>query len=431
MVCQRGKRTKSLKQELLILTSLLSCIQCFVQPLPSRFPEEHIKLVRPLSHGESFLILRATVDDETSFSKKRESPLGVRRRVKAVLEKARSRTGIKNSSINSEDSSSTIKEPTASTILADAASIGGLSFENGTSISLEYKVADRNGKAVEVKDPASTSSPVVKRSIEPEDLLVISNSQNTQNNNKVSSAELMAINADMPAAYADPLPFMLPSLSADQRKRLKAGERIQEQSKMGRDGSGYVVVDVNAPPYVVWECLLDFESYPTTIPTVRDVRFFSSENLKSGYYAEKPIDPSTGRELRHYGSPSTTRAAFILSKFRLNIAAIHNYRPHPDGHYMDFSLDPECTNMVLKSAKGIWHTQSNPDGRGEDWTRVYLICELKVSRVLPTFIVDYAANRAMPRATTWLKPQVETASKLWLKNGVFPLTQIKRKLDKK
>lgn len=356
MVNLRFKTTKLLTHVL-----LFRCINCFVQPVSTHFMGNSIKtFIRPLSQSESVSVLRATVDDETSFSKRRASPLGVRRRVKAVLKKARSRTGIKNSS----DESSIIKEPTATSILAEAASIGGLSFENGTSVSLEYK--QRNGLDLDVKDPASTSSPVVKSQVEPDEVFVVADKAAIKDKNGASSnAELEAINADVPAAFAEPLPFTLPRLSADQKRRLKLGERIQEQSKMGRDGSGYVVVDVNVPPYVVWECLLDFESYPDIIPTVRDVQFFSSENLKSGYYAEKPIDPSTGRELRHYGTPSTTRAAFILSKFRLNIAAIHNYRPHPDGHYMDFSLDPECTNMVLKSAKGIWHTQSNPDGRGQ------------------------------------------------------------------
>jgi len=378
-----------------------------------------INPIRPVKQSESYLVLRATIDDETSTSKRKESPLGVRRRVKAVLEKARTRTGIRNSS-----GSRKIKQPTASSILADAASIGGLSFENGTSVSIEYQTTQRNG--YDVKDPASTASPVVKPTFNPDELLIVKKPGNEKNvRDKIPSAELIAINADLPAALAEPLPFTLPTLSADQKRRLRAGERIENQSKMGRDGSGYVVVDVYAPPYVVWECLLDFESYPDTIPTVRDVQFFSSESLKSGYYAEKPIDPSTGRELRHYGTPSTTRAAFTLSKFRLKIAAIHNYRPHPDGHYMDFSLDPECTNVVLKSAKGIWHTRSNPDGRGKDWTRVYLICELRISRVLPTFIVEYASKRAMPRATTWLKPQVETASRLWLKNGSFPQPDIR------
>jgi hypothetical protein len=46
---------------------------------------------------------------------------------------------------------------------------------------------------------------------------------------------------------------------------------------------------------------------------------------------------------------------------------------------------------------------------------VWLLCEVKVSRALPSWITDYAAKRAMPRATTWLKPQVETAASLWLK----------------
>eukprot|EP00957_Ditylum_brightwellii_P010769 816061-Ditylum_brightwellii.AAC.1 len=78
---------------------------------------------------------------------------------------------------------------------------------------------------------------------------------------------------------------------------------------------------------------------------------------------------------------------------------------------MVFTLDPACTNAVLKSAKGVWHTQA----LGENYTRVWLLCELQVSRLLPQFITDYAAKRAMPRATTWLKPQVEAAASLWLK----------------
>jgi hypothetical protein len=47
---------------------------------------------------------------------------------------------------------------------------------------------------------------------------------------------------------------------------------------------------------------------------------------------------------------------------------------------------------------------------------VWLFCTVQISPMLPSFIVDYAANRAMPRATTWLKPTVEAAAKEWLKN---------------
>ena len=127
-----------------------------------------------------------------------------------------------------------------------------------------------------------------------------------------------------------------------------------------------MVLDVKAPPDVVWECLLDFQSYPETIPTVREVTMYTNTHLSGDYRSEKPVafEDGTMATLAH-GIPSVTRAAFTLSKFRLKIAAIHRYTPHPVGDYMVFTLDPACTNLVLKDAKGIWHTQSNPDNKGE------------------------------------------------------------------
>ena len=38
--------------------------------------------------------------------------------------------------------------------------------------------------------------------------------------------------------------------------------------------------------------------------------------------------------------------------------------------------------------------------------------------MLPIWIVDYAARKAMPRATTWLNPQVEAAASLWLRKSL-------------
>lgn len=239
--------------------------------------------------------------------------------------------------------------------------------------------------------------------------------------NALGLNEKDALSGDFSAAFSmpvSPLPFTLPQLTNSQKEQLERGERVQEQSDMKREGKGFVVVDVKAPPKDVWDVLLDFESYPKTIPTVRKMNMFTNTRLKEPYYQEKPVqkeDFLNGKIAKlKYSIPSVTRAAFVLSKFRLNIAAIHKYRPHPGGHYMVFTLDPACTNMVLKSAKGVWHTQANPEGK-EGYTRVWLLCEVKVSRALPSFITDYAAKRAMPRATQWLKPAVEAASQLWLK----------------
>jgi hypothetical protein len=274
------------------------------------------------------------------------SRVGVRRRVQKVLQRAKKRTGIQNASeLNTKQSTSSI--------VAESASIGGLGWDDAGAVDVALNLSNGSNQNKRAEDEFVLVSPAI-----------------SSNNGATKMAEEVdAIRSDVPAAVAntEPLPFVLPKLTEEQKQVLDRGERLQEQTKMGRDGSGYVVVDVKAPEYVVWECLLDFESYTETIPTVRDVTLLTSTHLKSGYHSEKPVMTEGRQQLRHYGTPSLTRAAFTLSKFRLKIAAIHNYRPHPDGHYMDFRLDPDCTNLVLKAAKGVWYTQTNPDGKGEVW----------------------------------------------------------------
>ncbi|KAG7358764.1 hypothetical protein IV203_015353 [Nitzschia inconspicua] len=378
---------------------------------------------------------------------RRSSPLEVRKRVRAVLEKARTRTGVRNGSVAASSSTTPVDTRKVQSIVAEAASIGGLGdgpadivvqlAANATNVvSINSDIS--NG-AAENRNGHSSSSPTTT-TLTDEQLAIqrngeLDNCNGGTQRNELSSTfpspenqapprssipprkprEFDVIRGDVPAAaeFVEPLPFQLPKLTNEQKKQLANGERLQEQSRMGREGSGYVILDVKAPPFVVWETLLDFESYPETIPTVKSMQLYTSEKLNIGFVNEKPILPGTGRETRHYGTPSVTRAAFTLSKFRLNIAAIHRYTPHPLGDYMIFTLDPSCTNMVLKGAKGTWYTEENPDGR-EGYTRVYLLCEVQISRALPKFIVDYAADRAMPRATTWLRPEVEAAAIEWL-----------------
>jgi len=414
--------------------------------------------------------------------KRKGSRLQVRRRVKAVLEKARIRTGVRNGSVVSSPPPPPRSTPT---VVAEAAAIGGLG--DGTadivftqigktpSSSLASSITrNRSTKGAMNTTAATIEQPNNKASINSTNMLFFpdeelgleekngrgmnlqknSSSSNgatlgnsstpaatTTNTPKINghsdSRKLMTtaaattdirprkpkdfdvIRGDVPSAtaFVEPLPFKLPNLSTDQKKKLINGERIQEQSRMGREGSGYVILDVEAPPYIVWECLLDFESYPELIPTVKSMQLYTSTKLNTGFTSEKPVLPGTGRETRHYGTPSITRASFILSKFRLNIAAIHRYTPHPQGDYMEFTLDPSCTNVVLKGAKGTWYTEESPDGR-EGFTRVYLLAGLQISRALPKFIVDYAAERAMPRATKWLRPEVEALKEEWLSDDL-------------
>mmetsp|Transcript_23698 Transcript_23698/g.38741 ORF Transcript_23698/g.38741 Transcript_23698/m.38741 type:complete len:581 (-) Transcript_23698:99-1841(-) len=397
-----------------------------------------------------------------------ESRFGVRKRVKSVLDKAKKRTGIENSSFTVKDNESNRINgdsyffQSGRNIIAETASLGGLFDEGGSvDVELDYickggqaakgyndtsgsistcrgkspssgeKYADltgasiKNGAKVSPTSSSSTNVPSMAPVAfqQPEDNFVIRTKDNVKMNNDTARkpyTERTAFSGDVSAAFSlprEPLPFSLPTLDRDQSRRLKKGERIQFQDDMGRAGSGYVVWDVKAPESVVWDCLLDFKSYPQTITTVREVIMYTNTHLKEDYRAEKPLDFEDGTAaICKHGVPSVTRAQFQLSKFRLKIAAVHKYRPHPKGDYMIFTLDPASANAVLKYAKGVWYTQSNPDGK-EGYTRVWLLCELRVSRLLPKWIVDYAAARAMPRATSWLKPQTEAAAMLWLKDS--------------
>ena len=342
--------------------------------------------------------------------KRSESRFGIRRRVRAVLAKAKDRTGVSN--LNSAE------EPSPGSIVAEAASLGA--FEVDSAADLYYrrkKEQGRNGASDNTSKNLGNGTDATELVVrKPEEITTQVRLLDDDDADIGSGDDVDALlNTEQPL---EPLPFTLPKLTSEQLQALRRGERVQEQSKMGREGSGYVVMDIKAPPYVVWECLLDFEAYPENIGTVRGMTLFTNTHLKSSYVAEKPVLPGTGRETRHYGTASITRARFILSKFRLNIAAIHRYLPHPDGHYMIFTLDKASKNAVFQDAKGIWFTQSNPDGQGDDVTRIWLLCELKVSSLLPTFIVDYAAKRAMPRATTWLKPLAEDMAERWMTKPV-------------
>jgi len=345
---------------------------------------------------------------------------GVRNRVKSVLRKASNRTGLKiksaiyNKELLPNSKATEIKKQTAYNVVAETASIGGLGAvivdeETGEmDVALDFidDSTNTNVKKKVKKAPASTSSPPIRPEKLPEENLTLKSSSLYTPTSALTSAAVLK--SDVSAAFSlpsPPLPFTLPKLSSIQKALLQNGERVQFQSEMGREGSGFVVLDVKAPESTVWDCLLDFPSYPSTIPTVRDIRFYDS-----------PQKNKDCQNVLTYGKSGMNRALFTLSrKFRLKIAVKHDYYVHPQGDYLIFQLDDESRNFVLKKAKGVWYTESKADGLAEGYTRVWLLAELRVSSLLPRMIVDYAAKKAFPRATSWIKPHVEAAASLWLK----------------
>ena len=228
-----------------------------------------------------------------------------------------------------------------------------------------------------------------------------------------------------PSPSSPPLPFKLPNLSVENLDKLRLGERVQEQERMKSSGTGYVVMDVDSDIESIWKVLLDFHNYAELIPTVRNVTMVTKtvgEGEGEGRVNEEDALAASATAFTDgtlarlgFGSPSVTRASFVLSKLRLNIAAVHKYTPHPAGGHMVFTLDPSCANVVLKMAEGVWHTQPCPYDPSK--TRLWLLCSIRVSRALPKWIMNYAAGRAMPRATEWVRPAVERVKETRRRDG--------------
>lgn len=122
--------------------------------------------------------------------------------------------------------------------------------------------------------------------------------------------------------------------------------------------------------------LLCSHRYDGMIPTVRSVDIYNTS------------------------SEAVSHAEFSLSKFRLKVNVVHTVCP--DEQLIKFTLDRSRPNLVLREADGFWLVQA-PADRPAGYSRVWLSANIVVSRVVPTVLVDYAASRALPRATSWLQ----------------------------
>jgi hypothetical protein len=66
--------------------------------------------------------------------------------------------------------------------------------------------------------------------------------------------------------------------------------------------------------------------------------------------------------------------------------------------------------LYVLQAHGFWFVEQTPELR-PGYSRIWMVASLTVNNFVPGFIVDYAARRALPRASTWLRPTCESAQR--------------------
>ena len=171
----------------------------------------------------------------------------------------------------------------------------------------------------------------------------------------------------------------LPYLNSQDKMLLASGEMIQKQERNEYRGTGLVVIDIKSYPDVVYDTLTRFSKYQDMIPVVRSSKIVSSDDVN-------------------------VLSEFTLSKFLLRVNVKHTLLK--EQRLIKFSLDSTQLNFVFKEAEGFWHVQI-PTDRPEGYCRVYLSIQIVAHKMVPPIILDYAASRALSRATTWLKPFFE------------------------
>lgn len=184
--------------------------------------------------------------------------------------------------------------------------------------------------------------------------------------------------ADISKDVCKPTPssLNLPELSMRDKYLLGNGESVKTQERAGGSGTGVIVLDVPAPPDFVFDTLTRFQDYSKFIPTVRSVNVYSSTS-------------------------TTNEAEFSVSRFFLRMNVRHTVLK--DQRIITFSLDETRPNIVLREATGLWFVHAPPD-RPEGWARVYFKAKVRASRLVPGPVVDYAASKALARATNWMVP---------------------------
>ena len=188
----------------------------------------------------------------------------------------------------------------------------------------------------------------------------------------------------------------LPILSQSDFSDLKKGRIIRKQTRHGRTGSGFIVLEVDADPDSVFNVLSQVPNYERVIPTVKSLKVYRQIN--------KPPDSPISRQID---------AELYLSRFYLKVNVVHSiFRTE---RLIKFCLDPKRQNLVLKKAEGFWYvdpivtnsqnsSNSQHNKHKREKSRVYLNADIVASPLLPSIIVDYASSRALSRATRWIKP---------------------------
>ena len=169
-------------------------------------------------------------------------------------------------------------------------------------------------------------------------------------------------------------------------KLLGQDKPYQTQIQSGTAGRGLVVQDVKAPTHIVWDRILDFNSYNKMVPKTMESQIYKREKVGRGGAERIWVRMKVG----------------FTPAPRLTFFVNHLYQPQL--HSMTWTLDYSRKSDFDDSC-GYWYVVPHPENK--EWTRVYYSVEVSMYSWVPKFVVDFMSKQALTDATGWVKKQSE------------------------
>ncbi len=185
-------------------------------------------------------------------------------------------------------------------------------------------------------------------------------------------------------------PRGLPILTKMDMERLHRGENVLQQQIRKHSAMGSAVIDVKADVDVVMQTIQKYADYAQMIDSVRKVKIHSLQE-------------------------TTTCAEFKVSRFKLRFCFL--LTKLVGRNCVEFVLDPHSGRVgknLLNAGRGLWFVEE-PEDRPKGYTRVWFTARFDYGTIVPKFLITYSSFRALPKATSWIKPVCEAEQKRRIK----------------
>jgi ribosome-associated toxin RatA of RatAB toxin-antitoxin module len=168
-------------------------------------------------------------------------------------------------------------------------------------------------------------------------------------------------------------------LTEAEKADLAGGKAIRKTLRGDSGGRGLAVIDIAAPPDVVWSCIVDYPRYPVMVDNVKEVEVYE-------------------RQKDHI------KARFVLSGAGMSIEYFVDHIYRPKAGYLTWTLD-YTRSSDLDDSVGFWRVSAHPDKEGH--TRLYYSIDLRVGWWVPGFVENMLAKDGLTKSTEWVKREAE------------------------